>query len=221
MLPILVIPEHWYALLARIEDERVPVSIDCITKSAQELQRTQLQRTRWRQRCALNDRVTIYVRAVRPEGASQPRLATLIECERLVGAVLRHQRGALPAKCRTWMSPFARSLQSAMTTSRGIKVETAAWLLWAMSWRGVSTLQQLFSPQVHPPTLMMKWWNRLPESIQYGNANTLLRLLYRTLTRTYRFWLDVARRMRRYGRYLWDPHLIDIRFAVRLASALR
>jgi hypothetical protein len=97
---------------------------------------------------------------------------------------------------------------SVVTLSPG----TATWLLWAMSWRGVSTARQIASPPLHAPTLVIQWWASMPGSLCFGPAGNLLRVLGDCAERLYRFWGRVVQRMRASGWYLLNPRLVRIKF---------
>jgi hypothetical protein len=89
---------------------------------------------------------------------------------------------------------------------------TATWLLWAMSWRGVSTARQIASPPLHAPTLVIQWWASMPGSLCFGPAAQLLRVLGDCAERLYRFWGRVVERMRASGWYLLNPRLVRFKF---------
>jgi hypothetical protein len=75
--------------------------------------------------------------------------------------------------------------------------DTATWLLWAMSWRGVSTARQIASPPLHAPTLVIQWWASMPGSLCFGPAGQLLWVLGHCAERLYRFSSAVSDSMDR------------------------
>jgi len=80
----------------------------------------------------------------------------------------------------------ATGLASASITT--LSPETATWLLWAMSWRRVSTPRQLVSPPLHALTLVVHWWTSMPTNLCFGPAAPLLRVFVDCVERLYRFW---------------------------------
>ena len=84
-----------------------------------------------------------------------------------------------------------------------------------MSWRGITSAQQVFTKALHPPTLLIAWWTKLPVSLRFGPPGPLLRALRAVVEKTYRFWLSVTLRMRKLRTYRLDRRLVTIRFAIR------
>jgi hypothetical protein len=93
-----------------------------------------------------------------------------------------------------------------------LSAETAAWLLWAMSWRGVSTVRQLASPPLHPSTLVIQWWTSMPTALCFGPPAPLLRVFADCAERLYRFWERMVERIRASGMDSLDPRMVRIRF---------
>jgi hypothetical protein len=93
-----------------------------------------------------------------------------------------------------------------------LSAETATWLLWAMSWRGVSTVRQLASPPLHAPTLVVQWWTSMPTSLWFGPAGTLLRVFADCAERLYRFWRRTVKRKRDSTGDVLDPRMVRINF---------
>jgi len=141
-------------------------------------------------------------------------MANLTDCERLLKVMLRFKWKALSQPERKKLNEMAHCLRSAVPFTKSLSIDAAAWLLWAMSWRGVSSVPQVFAPQVHPPTLVLKWWTAMPSALRFGNSSILQRLLCGFLEETHRIWRRVAGRMRsRCGQRL-DPRLVQVRFKV-------
>ena len=63
--------------------------------------------------------------------------------------------------------------------------DAATWLLWAMSWRGISSPRQLFAEALHPPTLLINWWSKMPAPLRFGPTRSLLRALCAVMEQTY------------------------------------
>ena len=143
----------------------------------------------------------------------------LADLEALVRVVLKRKLDALKTDVRRGIAAAARAATGPTSSSKTMHRDAAAWLLWSMSWRGLSTPPQVVSPQLHPPTLLVRWWIGLPQSIRSGPASLLAPGLLQLLDRTLRFWRQVASRMRSFGRYFWDPQLV--RFVFQRVGARR
>jgi hypothetical protein len=211
VLPILILPREEFeceALLPRLRGRpRLPRRFAARPKQAE------ARRARWRARLALDPEVVIETAA--PEdndaggGAGE---ASLADCERLLHGVLRRARRALGRTIGAEVLRASRAPMAARLSGRVLSSEAAAWLLWAMSWRGVSTVRELFAPALHPPTLLVKWWISMPADWRFGPAGPLLRALASALHATYAFWQTLCGRMRARGAYFLDARLVAIEF---------
>ena len=206
MLPILIVPEAWYGEDAVVGDVARPVSAQ--QKDPQQA---------WRRRCRLPSVVRITF--VSFPLASRGHADNLADLEALVRVVLKRKLDALKTDVRRGIAAAARAATGPTSSSKTMHRDAAAWLLWSMSWRGLSTPPQVVSPQLHPPTLLVRWWIGLPQSIRSGPASLLAPGLLQLLDRTLRFWRRVASRMRSFGRYFWDPQLV--RFVFQRVGARR
>jgi len=137
---------------------------------------------------------------------------TLQDCDQVLKMLLRRKAKSLGRRER---SDIRRALRSGNAVSLSVSTlspAAATWLLWAMSWRGVSSLRQFASPALHAPTLIIQWWSSMPESLCWGPAGTLLRVLCDCAARLYRFWGRLAQRMRASGLHSLNPRSVKIKF---------
>jgi hypothetical protein len=211
VLPILILPREEFereAVLPRLRRRpRRPRHFAARPKQ------TEARRARWRARLALDPEVVIDTAP--PEfnhaggGAEE---ASLSDCERLLHRLLRRARRALGREIGGEVLRVCRAPMAARLSRGALSPEAAAWLLWAMSWRGVSTARELFAPALHPPTLLVKWWTSMPADWRFGPAGRLLRALASALRATYAFWQTLCGRMRTRGAYFLDARLVAIEF---------
>lgn len=171
------------------------------------------RRSKWRGRCRLASRVVVRTALSRVTHGNAAEPGSLGDCERMLSRLLRHKRTALPMHARSALDRFCRSTHLVTVKTSVLYPDAATWLLWAMSWRGVSTAQQTIVRSLHPPILLVKWWTSMPASLCFGPAGPLLRALCDCVERMYYFWRSVTARMRSYGTYLLDPRLVSIQFA--------
>lgn len=196
MLPILVIPEHWDGRNLEPSPRQGRARRPNPARAVRA--REESPQHRCRRLCRLTSLVTIAL--VSPTSSPASGTTTsFAELEHLMKSIIRWRRRRLGVDIA----------DSAKSTA---DPHIAAWLLWAMSWRGVSNIAQLAVAQIHPPTLLVRWLNSLPSSLSVADGRHLCRLLAVSLDSTYRFWLRAARAMRRLGDYLWDPHLVRFQF---------
>lgn len=195
MLPILVIPEHWDGPNLEPSPRQGRARRPNLARAVRA--REESPQHRCRRLCRLPSLVTIAV--VSPTSSPASDTTSFAELEHLMKSIIRWRRRRLGVDVA----------DSAKSTA---DPRIAAWLLWTMSWRGVSKIAQLAVAQLHPPTLLVRWWNSLPSSLSVADGRYLCRLLAVSLDSTYRFWLRAARAMRRLGDYLWDPHLVRFQF---------
>jgi hypothetical protein len=153
--------------------------------------------------------------------ASGGHADNLHDLEALVRVVLKRKLNAMKASVGRGFAAAARAATGTTSSSKAMHRDAAAWLLWSMSWRGLSTPPQVIAPQLHPPTLLVHWWIGLPQSIRSGPASLLAPGLLQLLDRTFRFWRQVTSRMRSFGRYFWDPQLVRFAFRRVVASVYR
>ena len=212
MLPILIVPDAWWndpelshrkgrARRQRSPREKQP-------RWEPELVKPRTVRQRCRPQCVAALR--IHVPALKE--ADVGGTTNLTDCERLLKLMLRYKWKGLSKPERSQLDEMARCLGSATPFTESLSINAAAWLLWSMSWRGISSVPQVFAPQVHPPTLMLKWWTAMPAALRFGCTGTLQRLLWNNLEETHRIWRRVASRMRSRCAHRLDPNLVQVRF---------
>ena len=90
----------------------------------------------------------------------------------------------------------------------------ATWLLWAMSWRGVTTVRQPGGPPLHVSILVVRWRTGMPGTLYFGPAAPLLRVLADCAARLYRVpgMERLVKRMRVSGGDSLDPRIVRIKF---------
>jgi len=88
------------------------------------------------------------------------------DLEALVRVVLKRTLHAMNANVRRGFAAAARAATGPTSASKAMHRDAAAWLLWSMSWRGLSTPPQVVAPQLHPPTLLVRWWAGLRSPTQ-------------------------------------------------------
>jgi len=141
--------------------------------------------------------------------------ANLTDCERFLKLMLRRKWKALSTPERSQLDEMACCLRRATIFTKSLSINAAAWLLWSMSWRGISSVPQVFAPQLHPPTLMLRWWTVMPAALRFGCSSTLQRLLWSVLEETHCIWRLVARRMESRRPHRLDRNLVQVRFRCR------
>jgi hypothetical protein len=102
--------------------------------------------------------------------------ASLQDCDQLLKLLLRRRAKSLRSRERAELRSILRTLNPAPTSIATLSPRTATWLLWAMSWRGISTARQLACPPIHAPTLVVQWWTHMPATLCFGPAAQLLRV---------------------------------------------
>lgn len=214
MLPILIVPDAWYGEDALVGDVVRRAVVPSKSLKDRPTGRNGL-RLAWRRRCRLPS--VVRLNFVSFPVARSSYADNLGDLEALVGVVLRRRLHAIKADARRGLIAAARAATGRTSQSKAMHRDAAAWLLWSMSWRGLSTPPQVVAPQLHPPTLLVRWWIGLPGSIRSEPARLLAPALLHLLDRTFRFWREVASRMRSFGWYFWDPQLV--RFVFRPAAA--
>jgi len=138
--------------------------------------------------------------------------ASLQDCDQFLKVLLRRKADSLGRLERAELGRVLRTTSSLPVSALTLSPGTATWLLWAMSWRGVSTARQIASAPLHAPTLVIQWWASMPGSLCFGPAGQLLRVLGDCAERLYRFWERVVQRMRASGGYLLTPRLVRFKF---------
>jgi hypothetical protein len=133
--------------------------------------------------------------------------------------LLRRRAQSLASHERAELRKVLRTTTAAPSPIATLRPETATWLLWAMSWRGVSTAQQLAEPPIHAPTLVVQWRTSMPGTLCFGPAAQLLRVLADCAERLYRFWARTVAR-----RSAWDasaqyPRMARIKFTPVMLEA--
>ena len=95
---------------------------------------------------------------------------SLTDCERLLKLLLRRKRDTMLFSAQHEIQRIRTMTPSARVPSSLLGRHSATWLLWAMSWRGVSTAQNLFTEALHPPTLLVTWLSRTPAWLRFAPA---------------------------------------------------
>lgn len=139
--------------------------------------------------------------------------ASLQECDRLLKLLLRRKADSLGRRHRQIeLRRVMHTTELAPVSIAMLSPETATWLLWAMSWRGVSSPRQLVSPPLHAPTLVVQWWTSMPTSLCFGPSTALLRVFADCAERLYRFWRRTVKRKRESTGDVLDPRMVRIKF---------
>ena len=138
--------------------------------------------------------------------------SSLQDCDQLLKLLLRRRADLLGRRERAEFRRILRTTSPAPCSVATLSPETATWLLWAMSWRGVSTARQLAAPPLHAPTLVVQWWTSMPGTLCFGPAAQFLRVLADCAARLYRVWERLVKRMRASGGDSLDPRMIRIKF---------
>jgi len=102
--------------------------------------------------------------------------ASLQDCDQFLKLLLRRKADSLGRRERAELRMVLHATNPASSSIATLSPETATWLLWAMSWRGVSTPRQLVFPPLHAPTLVVQWWTSMPTTLCFGSAAPLLRV---------------------------------------------
>ncbi len=138
--------------------------------------------------------------------------ASLRDCDQLLKLLLRRRAESLGRHERAELRRVWNATGPASSSIAMLSPDTAAWLLWAMNWRGVSTIRQLASPPLHAPTLVVQWWTGMPASLSFGPAAALLRVFADCAERLYRFWRRMVTHRRERGGAALDPRMVKIKF---------
>jgi len=210
MLPILIMPDS----APEPEDETPLESSDAqIERDAiQELWAELLPKGGRRARVPLGPWVELRHVVPSVTQATNAEPASLQDCDQFLKLLLRRKADSLGRRLRAELRRFLRTPTPAPSSNATLSPETATWLLWAMSWRGVSTARQLVSPPLHAPTLIVQWWTSMPTTLCFGPAAPLLRVLADCAARLYRVWERLVKRMRASGGDSLDPRMVRIRF---------
>jgi hypothetical protein len=138
--------------------------------------------------------------------------ASLQDCDQFLKLLMRRKADSLGRRERTELRRVLHTTGLAPSSISTLSPETATWLLWAMSWRGVSTPRQLASPPLHVPTLVVQWWTSMPGTLSFGPAGPLLRVLADCAARLYQLWGRMVARSRNFGGDLLHPRMVRIKF---------
>jgi hypothetical protein len=138
--------------------------------------------------------------------------ASLQDCDQFLKLLLRRKTDSLGRRERAELRMVLHATNPASSSIATLSPETATWLLWAMSWRGVSTIRQLASLPLHAPTLVVQWWTSMPATLCFGPAAPLLRVFADCAARLYRFWERMVKRTCASGVDSLDPRMVRIKF---------
>jgi len=158
MLPILIVPDGLFepAELPRVDVNYFDPKYFVIPTKWKRPRKAPM-----RIRCRLA-RVIEIRHKLRIPHANHSAPGSLQDCDQLLKVLMRRKIDSLERRERAEISRVLQSghpiTVSALTLSPG----AATWLLWAMSWRGVSTARQIASPPLHAPTLIVQWWATCP-----------------------------------------------------------
>ena len=214
MLPILIVPDDWYDIPGKSNTPKKSRKRRQGNLSLAKTRRAlDKKRLRWRARCGLAQVIVMRIKLPLLVGSQLAELDSLSDCERLLQLLLRRKRRDLPIQARHEIHQVLNDGAKTEVPSSTLCADAATWLLWAMSWRGISSPRQLFAEALHAPTLLIDWWSKMPAPLRFGPTRSLLRALCAVMEQTYRFWLKVASRMRALRTYRLDPRLVTICFA--------
>jgi hypothetical protein len=212
MLPILIMPDS----TIESEDEGLLEARQLVTESADlydfpEIWEVMRQSVR-RSRSQLGPWIDIRPRGPPVAQDTDAAPASLQDCDQLLKLLLRRKANSLGRVQRTELRQMMYSTTIAPASNATSSPETATWLLWAMSWRGVSTPRQLVSPPLHAPTLVVQWWTSMPTTLCFGPAAPLLRVFADCVERLYRFWWRTVTRKGGSTTDVLDPRMVRIKF---------
>jgi hypothetical protein len=212
MLPILIIPDS----TIEFEGEGLPEARELVTESADlydfpELWEVMRQSVR-RNRPRLGPWIDIRPRVPPVAQDTDAAPASLRDCDQLLKLLLRRKANSLGRDQRSELRIATNATGLAPASITTLSPETATWLLWAMSWRGVSMPRQLVSPPLHAPTLVMQWWTSMPTTLCFGPAAALLRVFADCAERLYRFWWRTITCRRDSVGDALDPRMVRIKF---------
>jgi hypothetical protein len=214
VLPILVIPDREF------EWDEAQGLDECDLGLIDDWVRTVLEPSRQARRKRMRPGRVIAIKHPLPQikQAHDFSPASLHDCDQLLNLLLRRKANSLGRREREEIGRALR-INPAPVPASTLTPGAATWLLWAMSWRGVSTARQIASPPLHAPTLVIQWWSSMPGPLRFGPAGQLLRVLGDCAARTYRFWGQMVRRMRASGWYVLNPRIVRIRFRPQLLGS--
>jgi hypothetical protein len=212
MLPILIMPDTVPEL-----DDEIPLDASDSETEMTELYEIQelwqaMPQAEKRARVPLGPWVEIRLPILPVTKNSDAAPASLQDCDQLLKLLLRRKADSLG---RRQGKEFRRVMQMtgfAPASIATLSPETTTWLLWAMSWRGVSTHRQLVSRPLHAPTLVVQWWTSMPTTLCFGPAAPLLRVFADCAERLYRFWWRTVTRKRDSTGDSLDPRMFRIKF---------
>ena len=211
VLPILIVPDAY-------PDEYGCMAVRQKPRIARRINSTEQLRTRWRVRCQLARRVVISLGPVVEGEGNFAETASLKDCERVLQLLLRRKKDSLLLIAKHQIHQLLTTQVQGRVSSTALSVDAATWLVWTMSWRGVSIPKQIGTPPLHPPTLLIRWWSSMPASLRFGSPSKLMRALCDCAERSYRLWLSIMKRMRAFRAYFLDPRLVDICFTAQSNS---
>jgi hypothetical protein len=145
--------------------------------------------------------------------------ASLQDCDQFLKLLIRRRADSLGRRQRAELRRALHTTGLAPSSIATLSPETATWLLWVMSWRGVSTPRQLVFPPLHAPTLVVQWWTSMPATLCFGPAAPLLRVLADCAARLYRFWERMVKRTRASRGNSLHPRMVRIKFTPLTSDA--
>ena len=155
MLPILIVPEY---LCERTQLRHIEASYLDPTYATKPKMWVRTRRTGTRMRMRLAP--VIEIRHKVPLGVHDNKSAPgrLQDCDQLLKVLLGRKMDSLGRRERGEIGRVLQAARPFTMSACTLSAGAASWLLWAMSWRGVSTARQLASPPLHTPTLILSWW---------------------------------------------------------------
>lgn len=149
MLPILIMPDSPIELaeeiLAEPSDSATALTDLYEIEEIRELVAHALRRGR----ATLGPWVEIRQRVPAVTQSSDAAPASLQDCDQFLKLLLRRKAESMPPLQRTELRRVMQTTGLAPASIATLSPQTATWLLWAMSWRGVSTPRQLVCPPLH------------------------------------------------------------------------
>jgi hypothetical protein len=153
LLPILIVPDRWGELADALPSGDVRDSAPRYWVATREAQ--------VRIYCRLSREIEIRHKLPAIPRPNMAAPASLQDCELLLKLLMRRKADAMGRRDRADIGRALHATRPITDSMMTLSPSVATWLLWAMSWRGVSTARQIASPPLHAPTLLLKWWTSI------------------------------------------------------------
>lgn len=138
MLPILIVPDRWGELADALPSGDVRDSAPRYWVATREAQ--------VRIYCRLSREIEIRHKLPAIPRPNMAAPASLKDCELLLKLFMRRKADALGRRDRADIGRALHATRPITDSMMTLSPSVATWLLWAMSWRGVSTARQIASP---------------------------------------------------------------------------